>query len=200
MTVVLEARDVVKRYGHVTALNGACFEAHEGEVTALIGDNGAGKSTFVKVLSGVIAPDGGEINLAGARTDLRLAPARQAARDRDGLPGPGARAGPRPGRQRLRRARAVQAGLARAAAHPRQGGDAPPGARGVRLDGNRRQGHVRARGGAVRRPEAERRDLPLGDVGQQGPVPRRAHGGARRAPDPQRAAAGASAWPSAGSR
>ncbi len=70
MTVVLEAEGIVKRYGHVTALNGACFEAHEGEVTALIGDNGAGKSTLVKVLSGVISPDGGEIHLAGARTDL----------------------------------------------------------------------------------------------------------------------------------
>ena len=66
MTVVLEARDIVKRYGHVTALDGACFEAHAGEVTALIGDNGAGKSTLVKVLSGVIAPDGGEILVGGA--------------------------------------------------------------------------------------------------------------------------------------
>jgi simple sugar transport system ATP-binding protein len=70
VTVVLEARDIVKRYGHVTALNGACFEAHVGEVTALIGDNGAGKSTLVKVLSGVIAPDGGQIELSGAPTDL----------------------------------------------------------------------------------------------------------------------------------
>ncbi|HET9094278.1 MAG TPA: ATP-binding cassette domain-containing protein [Solirubrobacteraceae bacterium] len=70
MTVVLEARDVVKRYGHVTALSGACFEAHAGEVTALIGDNGAGKSTLVKVLSGVIGPDAGEIRLAGASTRL----------------------------------------------------------------------------------------------------------------------------------
>jgi simple sugar transport system ATP-binding protein len=70
MTVVLAAEGIVKRYGHVTALNGASFEAHEGEVTALIGDNGAGKSTLVKVLSGVVPPDGGEIHLAGARTDL----------------------------------------------------------------------------------------------------------------------------------
>ena len=67
---MLEARDVVKRYGHVTALSGACFEAHEGEVTALIGDNGAGKSTLVKILSGVIPPDAGEILLAGERTRL----------------------------------------------------------------------------------------------------------------------------------
>ena len=70
MTVALEARDIVKRYGHVTALGGASFEATEGEVTALIGDNGAGKSTLVKVLSGVIAPDGGEIVLGGRPTTL----------------------------------------------------------------------------------------------------------------------------------
>ena len=70
MTVVLEAKDIVKRFGHVTSLDQASFEAYEGEVTALIGDNGAGKSTLVKVLSGVIAPDGGTIELAGAPTSL----------------------------------------------------------------------------------------------------------------------------------
>ncbi len=66
MTVVLEAKDIVKRFGHVTSLDKASFEAYEGEVTALIGDNGAGKSTLVKVLSGVLAPDGGTIR-AGRR-------------------------------------------------------------------------------------------------------------------------------------
>jgi simple sugar transport system ATP-binding protein len=70
MTVALEAKEVVKRYGHVTALDHANFEVYEGEVTALIGDNGAGKSTLVKVLSGVIAPDEGEIHLVGAKTGL----------------------------------------------------------------------------------------------------------------------------------
>ena len=70
MTVVLQAEGIVKRYGHVMALNGASFEAHEGEVTALIGDNGAGKSTLVKVLSGVIAPDDGKIELGGAKVGL----------------------------------------------------------------------------------------------------------------------------------
>lgn len=70
MSVVLEARDIVKRYGHVTALDGACFEAHRGEVTALIGDNGAGKSTLVKVLSGVIEPNDGTIELDGEVTAL----------------------------------------------------------------------------------------------------------------------------------
>jgi ABC-type sugar transport system ATPase subunit len=47
--------------GHVEALRGVDFEARAGEVTALIGDNGAGKSSLVKALSGVYAPDSGEL-------------------------------------------------------------------------------------------------------------------------------------------
>jgi simple sugar transport system ATP-binding protein len=62
---LLEARGIVKRYGHVQALDGASFTVYPGEVVALIGDNGAGKSTFTKVLSGVIRPDRGEILVNG---------------------------------------------------------------------------------------------------------------------------------------
>jgi simple sugar transport system ATP-binding protein len=51
-TVVVEARGIRKAFGHVEALRGVDFEANAGEVTALIGDNGAGKSSLVKVLSG----------------------------------------------------------------------------------------------------------------------------------------------------
>ena len=65
MTPLLEARGIVKRYGHVTALSGADFTVNPGEVVALIGDNGAGKSTLVKVLSGVISHDEGELLLNG---------------------------------------------------------------------------------------------------------------------------------------
>ena len=65
MPVVLEARNLVKRYGHVTALDGADFELHRGEILAVIGDNGAGKSTLIKALSGAIIPDAGEIRLDG---------------------------------------------------------------------------------------------------------------------------------------
>ncbi len=65
MPPMLEAQDIVKRYGHVRALDGAGFAANPGEVTALIGDNGAGKSTLVKVLSGVMAPDEGTILIGG---------------------------------------------------------------------------------------------------------------------------------------
>jgi fructose transport system ATP-binding protein len=68
---ILEARDLVKRYGHVVALNGADFELYPGEITAIIGDNGAGKSTLIKALSGAIQPDEGEIRLDGAPITFR---------------------------------------------------------------------------------------------------------------------------------
>lgn len=63
---VLQARGLVKRYGHVTALDGADFDLYPGEVLAVIGDNGAGKSSLIKALSGAIEPDEGEIKLNGA--------------------------------------------------------------------------------------------------------------------------------------
>jgi len=65
MSVALEARDITKVYGHVSALSGVNFEVRPGEVTALIGDNGAGKSTLVKILSGTEAPTSGEILVDG---------------------------------------------------------------------------------------------------------------------------------------
>ena len=49
---LLEARGMVRTYGSVVALDGADFDIEAGQVTALIGDNGAGKSTMVKILSG----------------------------------------------------------------------------------------------------------------------------------------------------
>jgi fructose transport system ATP-binding protein len=68
---ILEARGLVKRYGHVVALNGADFELYPGEITAIIGDNGAGKSTLIKALSGAIQADEGEIRLDGAPIAFR---------------------------------------------------------------------------------------------------------------------------------
>jgi simple sugar transport system ATP-binding protein len=62
---ILEARDVVKTYGHVQALRAAQFTAYPGEVVALIGDNGAGKSTLIKQLAGVEQPDSGQIVFQG---------------------------------------------------------------------------------------------------------------------------------------
>jgi fructose transport system ATP-binding protein len=68
---VLEARHLVKRYGHVTALDGADFDLRPNEILALIGDNGAGKSTLIKILSGAVVPDEGEIFLNGLPMHFR---------------------------------------------------------------------------------------------------------------------------------
>jgi simple sugar transport system ATP-binding protein len=69
-TALLQARGIVKHYGRVQALRGVDFTVAPGEVVSLIGDNGAGKSTLVKILSGAIAPDGGEIRLDGVPLQL----------------------------------------------------------------------------------------------------------------------------------
>ncbi|ONI85256.1 sugar ABC transporter ATP-binding protein [Actinosynnema sp. ALI-1.44] len=70
MTPVLQAQNIVKRYGSVEALRGASFEVGRGEVVALIGDNGAGKSTLVKCLSGAEIPTSGTILLEGEPVTL----------------------------------------------------------------------------------------------------------------------------------
>jgi fructose transport system ATP-binding protein len=63
--LVMQARGLIKRYGQVTALDGADFELRAGEILAVIGDNGAGKSSLIKCLSGATIPDEGEILLDG---------------------------------------------------------------------------------------------------------------------------------------
>ena len=70
-TPVLEARGIVKRFGHVVALDGADFELYPGEIAAIIGDNGAGKSTLIKTLTGALQPDEGEIRLDGSPVHFR---------------------------------------------------------------------------------------------------------------------------------
>jgi ribose transport system ATP-binding protein len=67
----LEARGVTKRFAGVVALEGVDFDADTGEVHALIGENGAGKSTFIKVLTGAVQPDEGEVRLLGEPLDVR---------------------------------------------------------------------------------------------------------------------------------
>lgn len=68
---LLTARGLVKRYGRVTALDAADFDLYPGEILAVIGDNGAGKSSLIKALSGAITPDEGEIRLDGKPVAFR---------------------------------------------------------------------------------------------------------------------------------
>ncbi|MFM6985673.1 MAG: ATP-binding cassette domain-containing protein [Hydrogenophaga sp.] len=69
--LVMQAKGLVKRYGQVTALDGADFELRAGEILAVIGDNGAGKSSLIKALSGATIPDEGEIYLDGRKIQFK---------------------------------------------------------------------------------------------------------------------------------
>ena len=71
MTIVMQAKGLVKRYGQVVALDGSDFELRAGEILAVIGDNGAGKSSLIKALSGATIPDEGEVLLDGQRVQFK---------------------------------------------------------------------------------------------------------------------------------
>ncbi|MGW6458925.1 sugar ABC transporter ATP-binding protein [Streptomyces sp. NPDC055078] len=75
----LEVEGVSKRYGAVQALSEVSLEVRPGEVMALLGENGAGKSTIVKVLSGLVRPDAGTIRMDGRAVELPTSGASQAA-------------------------------------------------------------------------------------------------------------------------
>ena len=68
---ILQARNLAKRYGHVVAINNADFDLYPGEILAVIGDNGAGKTSLIKALTGAITPDHGEIRLGGEVVNFR---------------------------------------------------------------------------------------------------------------------------------
>jgi simple sugar transport system ATP-binding protein len=61
MNPTLELSDASKSFGHVNALVGASLTAYAGQVLALVGDNGAGKSTMIKLIAGVLSMDSGEL-------------------------------------------------------------------------------------------------------------------------------------------
>lgn len=63
--VVLEAQDIVMRFGGLTAVNNVSFQVHEGEILGLIGPNGAGKTTFFNCLTGMYKPTSGSVRLGG---------------------------------------------------------------------------------------------------------------------------------------
>ena len=68
---VLQARGLVKAFGRVVALNGADLELYPGEVLAVVGDNGAGKSSLIKCFSGAHTPDSGEMLVNGEPVEFR---------------------------------------------------------------------------------------------------------------------------------
>ena len=70
MNPILTLDNISKRFGGVRALTDMRLKAYAGEVVALIGENGAGKSTMVKILTGIYRPDAGEIKLDGRRLDF----------------------------------------------------------------------------------------------------------------------------------
>ena len=69
-SALLVVEKVSKSFGHVQALKGVSFDVGAGEVVGLLGDNGAGKSTIIKILSGVYQPDEGTIRRDGLPVQL----------------------------------------------------------------------------------------------------------------------------------
>ncbi|MEQ8480919.1 MAG: ATP-binding cassette domain-containing protein [Hoeflea sp.] len=65
MEPILKGRNLVKRYGRVVALDNCDFDLYPGEILAVIGDNGAGKSSLIKAISGAVSLDAGKIWLEG---------------------------------------------------------------------------------------------------------------------------------------
>src|ERR671935_1437791 len=62
---ILRVIDLYKRFGGLVAVDHVSLDIYPGEVVGLLGDNGAGKSTMIKMISGVYRPDGGQIFLDG---------------------------------------------------------------------------------------------------------------------------------------
>jgi ABC-2 type transport system ATP-binding protein len=63
--LAVEARDVRKRFGAVTALDGLSLAVPPGEIYGLLGPNGSGKTTLIRTLAGLLRPDGGEVRVFG---------------------------------------------------------------------------------------------------------------------------------------
>src|SRR5918999_423966 len=67
MTVLLEAKQLTKRFGGLLAVNAVDFELEERSISSLIGPNGAGKTTFFNMLAGLYVPTAGDIQFNGSR-------------------------------------------------------------------------------------------------------------------------------------
>jgi branched-chain amino acid transport system ATP-binding protein len=65
--VLLQAKDVTKRFGGLVAVDRVSFEIEEGEILGLIGPNGAGKTTLLNAIAGLDPPTSGSIQFLGAK-------------------------------------------------------------------------------------------------------------------------------------
>jgi ABC-2 type transport system ATP-binding protein len=65
MTVAIEAHELTRRFGQFTAVDAITFDVQKGEVFGFLGANGAGKTTAIRMLIGLLAPSGGEARVAG---------------------------------------------------------------------------------------------------------------------------------------
>ena len=72
MGITIEAKNLVRRFGPFTAVDGVSFAVEEGEIFGFLGPNGAGKSTTIKMLCGILAPTSGELRVGGV--DVRAYP------------------------------------------------------------------------------------------------------------------------------
>lgn len=68
---LIEMKNIYKTFGHVEASRNVDFEVGEGEIVGLVGDNAAGKSTLMKILSGVLIPDSGDIYIRGEKVNIK---------------------------------------------------------------------------------------------------------------------------------
>src|ERR1700754_1647194 len=64
--VRLDVRGVTKRYGRRTVLDGVALTVRAGQVAAVVGANGSGKSTFLRICAGLVSPDRGEVRIRGS--------------------------------------------------------------------------------------------------------------------------------------
>jgi len=73
MSALIELKNIKKHFSGIKALDGVHLTVKSGEIVALIGENGAGKSTIVKILTGIYQPDSGEIFVKGSKTKIDTA-------------------------------------------------------------------------------------------------------------------------------
>ena len=77
--IVLRVENLSKKYRGKTVLDNVSFELKKGSATALVGSNGSGKTTLMRIIAGLVVPDGGTVSMFGSQNDKELRTARQKA-------------------------------------------------------------------------------------------------------------------------